>query len=682
MNIKSLFNFAKKSVWSDTFSIFGETSTKTARELYFGIIFSCVDAIANAVADVEWGLYKKAGKEWTEVEDNNLLTLLKNPNKLHTFTDFMYLISTHIDTNGSAFIRPVKTVLQSGNVVELRILDPNRVITEPDQDDYPAIYKYSSQGKTYSFKENEIINILRSDPFRQYLGLSTIQMARYEGTNEVNSLKFNNSFYENGAIPGGVISTDKEINSDVFMKLKAKIKQQYEGAGNFFKLMFLTHGFEYKQTSSTQKDMEYIAQRKLNRDQILTIFKTPKSIVAVSDSLNKATAEVEYLTFMRNVVKPRVELIFDKFNKFLLPMMGLDPNIYQLQYKNPVPDDKEYDLKHKTTSVNVWKTVNEIRLEEELEPIEGGDELNTSSSLLDLMKPEDEEEPDKDEDKDKEDQDKEDEKKNLECQSCKKEGQPKPSDTKYKRNQEYVKRKNKYFAYKETQLSLKLSQHFGFMIRDIKKVNLKSNVSNDNPDLTPDEQFELSPEMVEDKLIPDDHKLNQWKVLLFLMLYQGIQQVYLTALKQMKETVGYTVDDELSESLKSFISNRAKLASKSVGDTVLARIRETIKQSVAGGETDLKKIRNLVVNILTDQKEWKIEQIARTELAWAYGQAEHKTYVENGIKKIEWLCGTEPCPLCQENCGKVIGINESFPSGHQHETVHPSCRCTVLGLPE
>lgn len=679
MNIKQIFQSLQKSVWSDTFSIFGETSTKTAQELYFGVVFSCIDAIANAVADVEWGLYKKTGNDWNEISDHQLLGLLKNPNKLHTFTDFMYLVSTHIDTNGNAFIRPIKTALASKNIVELRILDPNRVITEPDQDDYPAKYKYSSQGKQYTFNEDEVINILRSNPFKQYLGLSTIQMARYEGTNEVNSLKFNNSFYENGAIPGGVISTDKEINSDVFNKLKSKIKQQYEGAGNFFKLMFLTHGFTYQQTSSTQKDMEYIAQRKLNRDQILTIFKTPKSIVAVSDSLNKATAEVEYLTFMRNVVKPRVELIFDKFNKFLLPMFGLDPNIYQLQYKNPVPEDKEFELKHKMNSVNVWKTVNEIRLEEELEPIEGGDELMTAGKLSELLEPDESEDEQNPEDKEKEDE----EKKSIGCQDCQhKEALPDPKDVNGKKHKEYVEKRNKYFSYKEKNLALKLDQHFQFLIRDIKKKKVKSNVEDTSPDenLDPDQAFNLSPELIESQILPEDQNLIQWKLLLFLLLYKAVQEIYLTAFKQLGSIMDYDVPDELSDTMKNLIAESAKKTSKSVGDTVLNNIKKIIKDSVDGGDRDLKSIKQKISQYLLDQKDWKIEQIARTEVSRAYAEAEYKIFKENGIEKVEWLCGATPCPVCQSNCGQVLSINKAFDSGDFAPPVHPNCTCMLLGV--
>jgi len=187
--------------------------------------------------------------------------------------------------------------------------------------------------------------------------------------------------------------------------------------------------------------------------------------------------------------------------------------------------------------------------------------------------------------------------------------------------------------------------------------------------------------MVEDKLLPDDKKLNQWKILLFLMLYEATQQVYLTALKQLKEAVGYKVSDELSESLKSYISNRAKASSKSVGDTVLKEIRKVVKDSVSNGETDLKKIKEKIVNILKDQKQWKVDQIARTELSWAYGEAERKTYLENGVTRVEWLCGSEPCPTCQMNCGKIVEIDKMFPSGHDSEPVHPNCTCTILGLP-
>lgn len=43
-----------------------------------------------------------------------------------------------------------------------------------------------------------------------------------------------------------------------------------------------------------------------------------------------------------------------------------------------------------------------------------------------------------------------------------------------------------------------------------------------------------------------------------------------------------------------------------------------------------------------------------------------------------WVCnGDNPCQICEENCGDVIELDETFPSGDFAPSVHPNCMCEV-----
>ncbi|MDY0278494.1 MAG: phage portal protein, partial [Acholeplasma sp.] len=200
MNLKNIFSnlFNKDLGWSNSFSISPSSATKSNQELYFGIIFSCIDAIATSVSEVPFSLYRKQGEDWQEVINNPLLDLINKPNQMQTFTDFIYLMSTNIDTNGQAFIYPIKSGLNSRNILEMQLLNPNGVTTITNKKT-PVIevlgYKYVRNGLSYSFDRDDLINIIKPNPFSQNIGISTIQMARFDGTNELNSIQMNNAFY-------------------------------------------------------------------------------------------------------------------------------------------------------------------------------------------------------------------------------------------------------------------------------------------------------------------------------------------------------------------------------------------------------------------------------------------------------------------------------------------------------
>jgi SPP1 gp7 family putative phage head morphogenesis protein len=476
-------------------------------------------------------------------------------------------------------------------------------------------------------------------------------MARYEGTSELNALNMNNAFYDNGAYPSGVIETDKEINPDTFEKLRIKIKQAYEGRSNAYKMMFLTHGLKYNAITPTQRDMEYVAQRKLNRDQILSIFKVPKSLMAVSDNVNKATAEVEYKAFMATVVKPRLELIFDKINRFMVaPLFG---NEYEFQYENPIPDDEQFELDEKVASVNSWRTVNEIRAKENLEPLPGYDVLVAFGGTPTSEDTEDDN-PEDNEDEPPEDKPT----KHIE----KMEQLPNPDAQTSKKAREYTARRNTYISTKEIKYALALRQHFTHLVRDVGKKSI------DNP--TEDEILA--------ELLPDAEKQRQWKILLYGIIFKNGIEIYKTAQKQLKDVYG--LDFMLAETVETIASSRASFTSKTVSDTVFAKVKEVIRDDIAAGKTNLRDIKNDLSDLLSGQKDWKVEQIARTEISWTYGDAQQKIYKANNIEKVKWIAGEGACEICQENAGHVIGVNEAFPSGDIHEPAHINCRCEVVPL--
>jgi len=687
MTIKDFISglFSKSNGGWNYFYSSAPYSSKASQEYYFGIIFSCTDAIAKAVQNVEYGLYKKKGDDYEEVTDHPAIKLLKTPNVIHSDRDFLYTFSSHIDLYGQSFLWPIRTCMSSKNIVELRILNASNVHTIPSDENLIDGYKWKTGTKTRDFEPQELVNILRPDPIDMINGLSTIQKAKYEGDNELNSQKLNASFYENGGLPSGVISTDSAVDQKTFDMIKRRVKQQYEGVKNSYKVMFLTHGANYKAIQPTQRDMEYVSQRKLNRDQILSIFQVPGSVIAVSENSNRAVAEVELRAFMENTVEPRLRFIFDKLNRFYLPMFEGTEGM-ELRFESVVPADRQFELLEKVQSVRKWRTPNEIRASEGLEPIEGGDGLDSATNFsfnpADTSSDEDISGDDTSDDKNKAENKALETlaqawSKEKECTDCNKgdhktklEELPKPSDQSNKKDREYTRRRNSYISAKEKKFALELNQHVSFLIRDIKKESIKMVKGIE-------EDFELTPQVVESKILPDDEKIEQWKTMLFLMILKNNTQIWKTASKQMNDVYGYK-EIEVDRLVSNFISDRANFTSKSVSTTIFKQIRTSIDNAVKNGEIDLRKIKDIVVDNMRDVKDWKAEQIARTELAWSYSEVQMKTYKENGVEKVKWVCGGNPCEICATNCGEEVELNKSFSSGHTNEPAHINCMCMVV----
>jgi hypothetical protein len=74
-------------------------------------------------------------------------------------------------------------------------------------------------------------------------------------------------------------------------------------------LAVLEGGAKYKQLVPSQKDMEFLNQKKWNRDEILACFKVPKLELGIWDDVNFAVAKVQAREFWVKTLIPKMKLI-------------------------------------------------------------------------------------------------------------------------------------------------------------------------------------------------------------------------------------------------------------------------------------------------------------------------------------------------------------------------------------
>lgn len=86
------------------------------------------------------------------------------------------------------------------------------------------------------------------------------------------------------------------------------------------------------------------------------------------------------------------------------------------------------------------------------------------------------------------------------------------------------------------------------------------------------------------------------------------------------------------------------------------------------------------------QAGWRAERVARSEVITGYGAGSLEGYRQSGVvTQKRWITaadekvdGGDYSGPCNENEKKgAIPLDDEFPSGHQHPTAHPNCRCTL-----
>lgn len=630
------FNKALGSTGGTWVSLFGGNKLINQEAYYSGIVYKCIDIIASNVSTNKYGLYQKDNDENKEIYKHPALELLKRPNNYQTTSDLLYQISSQIDVAGVSYLYPVKSM--AGNTYkELWTLNPNKVRVIPGTDEPVSHYEYRKpKGGVTKFQLDELIEIKRPDPFDMLSGLSTITKAKYEIEGMLNAVIWNSKFFEKGAMPSGVLTTDQKIDDQAFDRLDKEWRKKYEGSDNAHKVLILDGGLKWEQVTLKQKDMDFIKQREFSRDEILAIFGVPKGILYAND-VNRANAEAAKYFFAEHTLSPRLDLIFEKLNAFFLPLFDKAGNL-EFVPDNPVPENVEQELMRKEKSVNRWLTVNEVRAEDGYEPLEGGDILYLPTNLM--PSGEDQNPPTK-------------------AIAMKK--RVTTTDDKYLRT------RRRYTAKKEKEMKSKISAHYSFLLKNIQKHKPKTKTI----------RKEQSVGEVFSRIMPN---MTEWTNLTATITFQFGREVFEEAIKQTSSKYDMPIDFDLEHTgALSLLNKRSNDTATSMTDTIISDARQIIAEELEKGNVSLVKIKDRIYAELNYDKEWKAERVARTEVNKAYSDGSMMMYKQNSlVKQIKWLAENDACTICSPNNNEIIAKNGVFTSGHSNTPAHPNCRCEVI----
>lgn len=505
---------------------------------------------------------------------------------------------------------------------------------------------------------NEVIHFKRFNPIDPYRGIGTIQAAAMAIDIDNHSAQWSNNFFYNSAQPNGVLTTAQKLDPEAAKVLKQKWTTEYGGVQNSNKVAILHSGIEYKSIQLSQKDMDFLEQRRFSRDEILTLFRVPKSVLGITEDVNRANAEASDYIFAKRVVRPRMQFIVDRLNEFLLPLFKLDPKSWRYVYDNPVPENEEMEIKEFQAGITSgWLTINEVREREGLEAIEGGDKVYLSAMLAPLeelglntkIEPDATTTPD---------------------------NTPAPKGFKKKRFNGTQKKRRRTI---QAQIR-KYSPKYKELILSFGKI--------------------LAGELNSTKGSRIDAKAYQ-----ALNIFEKASYISVIALNQAdKKWRPEVVDLEEEEVLDNFMKGGLSeweglelagdfdlknpravrwMASRSMENvtTIVNTLKDEARDIIASGLEQgiaYTRIADMIQQFVTDQSDWRADRIARTEVHSAYCGGRGEADRQSGLPLLkEWVVMDGGCcDACQENADAgSIPFDANFPSGDDLPSAHPNCRC-------
>lgn len=326
-----------------------------------GTLFATVSRYANATSQVNWRLYRKSRtgnpEDRKEILSHLALDLWAMPNAYTTGQLFIEASQQHVDLVGEGWWVIRRNEL--GWPESMWVVRPDKISPVPSSETGLSGYVYHGpNGEQIPLDIEDVIRLLMpnpADPGPAGRGLGAAQTILAQVEAVAFSAQWNRNFFQNSAVPGGIITVPETLNDTSFNRLRMQWRENHQGVSAAHRVGILEQGATFNAAPS-HKDMEFAELLNTSRDVIREAFAMPKSMLGVSDDVNRANAEAADASFGTWGLVPRLDRIKDALNTRFLPLFGPtghgfgQPDV-EFDYDTPVPPDAESERKDITAKV-------------------------------------------------------------------------------------------------------------------------------------------------------------------------------------------------------------------------------------------------------------------------------------------------------------------------------------------
>jgi len=152
---------------------------------------------------------------------------------------------------------------------------------------------------------DEVIHDFLPNPYLFWRGMSPLSVALLAAQTDYASAQFMKGLMLNNADTGLIVRTDQQLSPEQRETLLASLRQRKSGAGAADRPLVLSDGAEVVQPSLSSADLQFMDNRKMNRQEICAaFFRMPQSLIGFTEDANRAVAEQERRNFIENSITP------------------------------------------------------------------------------------------------------------------------------------------------------------------------------------------------------------------------------------------------------------------------------------------------------------------------------------------------------------------------------------------
>jgi HK97 family phage portal protein len=276
-------------------------------------VYTAVNAIATNISRVPFILKQDAGPdaEPTRIETGQLYDLFTNPNPFMTQQQLFDASLIFLGLYGECFwiMENRKNVTEIPT--EIWTFNPRRFEPAFSKDGKTLVGWYYVLGvEKIPFSLDEVIYYRYFNPYDDIRGLSPLEAGASSVDQDYYANQFNSAFFKNGASVGGFVSVEGELTDESFNRLIKQFDERHKGASKAHKIAVVEGGGKFTEAKITQKDMDFIKGKNLNRKEILALYKVNEVIVGeYGDIKSYEGIKAAHKAFWEECLMPKVLLI-------------------------------------------------------------------------------------------------------------------------------------------------------------------------------------------------------------------------------------------------------------------------------------------------------------------------------------------------------------------------------------
>lgn len=348
----------------------GNPNVNPDTALSLSAVYSCIDRIASSIAMIPISVKQVKGGKTSMVESHPLSNLLMlEPNANWSWFQLMQSFTAGALGWGNGLIEIKRN--RRGEVYELKGLIPantglNRLLN------LNWIYNTTDDdSNNYYISPEDVIHIRALDVKTDRMGKSPIRLHAELIASGLSAQKYASSFFKSGGKPSGLVGAK---NVTTASNMEALIQNWMNASKNATesenRLVFLPADVTYTPISISPIDAMIVQQMKLTLSQISGIYNVPAYMIGDLDKANYSNMTQQAISFVTSTLMPWIVNMESEMRRKIFTtdeqLKGLRLSFDMNSLMRGTPSERSAIWTASIT--NGWRTRNQVRVEEGLEP--------------------------------------------------------------------------------------------------------------------------------------------------------------------------------------------------------------------------------------------------------------------------------------------------------------------------